>query len=218
MNTCVETVIKQEGKMKKVLVTLIAAAVVSFGFAGVSFAGSSQTIAVNAAVPTVSGGLSLGLSKIDSKGTEITTDDVWTIVPITNGIAFGTLTKDSTYKIFRGQYYYALDLGVEDNSGTVWTITHTISSVKKDATNNLDDNINVSFVKQVDETTSTDLLKTSFKNSNSKAYTKTALSGGWLRIYYGIASGKGDNTGVTAIGLDKTAGTYAGSVTITLTP
>ncbi len=203
--------------MKKYMVTLIAAIAV-FGIAGAAFAGATQTIAVTAAVPTVSGGMSLGLSKIDSKNTASTSDDTWAKVPLTNGIAFGTLTQDTTYNIFRGRYYYALDIGVLDNTGTAWTITHTIASVKKDATNNLDDNINVTFDKQIDDTTSTNLAKVSFKNSNAKAYTKAALSGGWLRIYYGLAAGQGDNTGVVPIGFDKTAGNYAGSVTITLTP
>lgn len=204
--------------MKKLLVILMAVVVV-FGIAGISFAASSQTIAVNAAVPAITGGLTIGLSKIDSKNTVISTDDTWAVVPLTNGIAFGTLSKDDTYKIFRAQFYYAVDVGVLDNSGTAWTITHTTSSVKKDATNNLDDNINVSFVKQIDADTSDDLLKTSFKNSNNKAYTKAALAGAWLRIYYGIANGgTADNPGVVAVGFDKVTGTYAGSVTITLTP
>jgi hypothetical protein len=67
---------------------------------------------------------------------------------------------------------------------------------------------------------SSELSKFSFANSNSKAFTKAQLAGGWLRIYYGIGTGEAgkDAAGVTPIGLDTPAGTYAGSVTITLTP
>jgi len=182
-----------------------------------------QTLAVTATVNTVNDGLSLGLNKV----VPAAGGDTWTPVPITSGMAFGTLTLDPDYKIFKAANYFAVDVGVLDNSGSTWTLTHTVQSVKKDATNNLDSNINVTFVKQKTNTTYDDLTggKVTFAGSNNKAYTKTQLTGGWLRIYYGIATGntdstKGvvDNPGATPITLEKPAGTYTGSVTITLAP
>jgi hypothetical protein len=198
-------------KMKNILICMVAVIVVAFCATG-AWAAASQTVNVNAVVPTVSGGLTVTVSKVI--GTTLTTD---------TAINFGTLALDATTNIFKPAdgRYYAVDVGVKDNSGTIWTITHTRNSFKKDATNNLDSNVNVSFVKQTSASVGTVLQKVSFNNSNNVAYTKTQLSGGWLRLYYGIASGdpaKPDATGVTPIGLDKPAGTYAGSVTITLTP
>jgi hypothetical protein len=171
-----------------------------------AWAGDSQTVTVTATVPTVSSGVTLTVSKV--------IDDVWTT---SSSIAFGTLTWDSTNNIFLPDCYYAVDIDVTDNTGNIWTVTHTRASLAN-GTNNLDDKVNVSFDKQTSSTASEELKKVSFADSNSVAYTKTQLEGGWLRIYYGIGTGSDDATGVTPIGTDTVAGTYTGSVTITLTP
>jgi hypothetical protein len=83
----------------------------------------------------------------------------------------------------------------------------------------------VTFVKQTSSTVGTELQKVSFGDSQNIAYTKAQLAGGWLRIYYGVGTGEVDSVtklgkdapGVTPIGLDTPAGTYTGSVTLTLT-
>ncbi len=192
--------------------------VVAF-FATSAWAAVSVPITVNATVPTVTGGLTATVSKVI--GT------VWTTA---TSISFGTLVLDPVNKIFApsDKSYFAVDVGVADNSGTVWTVTHTRTSLASGA-NNLNDKVNVTFVKQTSSTASTPLQAVSFGNSNNVAYNKTALAGGWLRIYYGLGTGGGtdpitglpnppDNSGVTPIGLDTPAGTYSGTVTITMTP
>ena len=83
--------------------------------------------------------------------------------------------------------------------------------------------MNVTFVQQTpDPNNASTLQYISYASSNNVSYTKTQIgTGNWLRIYYGIGTGdplKPDATGVTPIGADKPAGTYTGSVTITLTP
>ena len=202
---------KEEGKMKNILICMVAVIVVVFCVTG-AWAATSQTVNVNAAVPTISGGLTVTVSKVI--GTTMTPD---------TAINFGTLVRDTVNNIFKPAdgRYYAVDVGVVDNSGTVWTLTHTRSSFKKDATNNLDSNVNVSFMKQTSSTVGVQDRYLSFNNSNNVAYTKTQLVPGWLRINYGIGTGNTsapDAPGVTPIGLDKPAGTYTGSITITLTP
>jgi hypothetical protein len=197
-------------KMKNVIICMVVV-LLAFCVTG-AWAAQSQTVNVNAVVPTVSGGLTVTVSKV-----------IGTTFTGATSISFGTLALDNVNNIFvpSDKRYYAVDVGVKDNSGTVWTLTHTRSSVKKDATNNLDSNINVSFMKQADSTHGTKDKYLSFSNSNNVAYTKTQLGSGWLRIYYGLGNGNPedpDASGVTPIGLDKPAGTYAGSVTITLTP
>ncbi|HPT39710.1 MAG TPA: hypothetical protein PL125_05900 [Candidatus Omnitrophota bacterium] len=193
--------------MKNILRGMIFA-VVAF-CATSAWAASSQTVTVSATVPTKTGGLSVAISKV--------TGTVWTANQ--TAISFGTLIWDTTNKIFLPTSYYAVDIGVEDNSGTAWTVTHTRASLAS-GTNNINNKVNVSFNKQTSSTVSTELQKVSFGNSNSIAYTKAQLAGGWLRIYYGIGTGEDgkDADGVTPIGLDTPAGTYTGSVTITLTP
>jgi hypothetical protein len=194
--------------MKKILVCMLTVITVALGTAG-AWAATSQTVNINAAVPLLAGGLTVTVSKV--------TGTTWATA---TSISFGTLVWNTTNKIFLPDSYYAVDVGVTDNSGTVWTLTHTRTSIAGNGSN-LDNKINVSFNKQTSSTASTELQKVSYANSQSIAYTKTQLSGGWLRIYYGIGTGdptKPDAAGVTPIGIDTPAGTYSGTVTITLTP
>ncbi len=177
--------------------------------AGGVWAATSQTVNINASVPLLAGSLSVGVSKI--------TGSTWTSA---TSISFGTLTWNTTNHIFLADSYFAVDIGVVDNSGTAWTITHTRTSLAGNGSN-LDNKVNVSFNKQTDSTHATELQKVSYGNSQSVAYTKAQLAGGWLRIYYGVGTGdpaKPDAAGVTPIGIDTPAGTYNGTVTITLTP
>lgn len=197
---------KEVGKMKNILRCMIFV-VVAF-CATSAWAASSATVTVNATVPTVTGGLTVTVSKV--------TGTVWTAA---TSISFGTLVWDTVNSIFLPASYFAVDVGVTDNSGTAWTVTHTRASLAN-GTNNLNNKVNVSFNKQTSSTVATELQKVSYANSNSIAYTKAQLAGGWLRIYYGVGTGEPgkDAAGVTPIGLDTPAGTYTGSVTITLTP
>jgi hypothetical protein len=146
---------------------------------------------------------------------------VWT--PITNllglGMDFGALTKGAD-NVFRSDTYFVMDAPVTSNHPT-WTITHTRSNFQRDAANNLNDNVNVKFVK-VDNTTNAETQLSSgyvsYANSNSKVYSNTDLTNARLRIYYAIASGSGDATGVSVITTAKASGSYAGTVTLTLSP
>ncbi|MCM8800197.1 MAG: hypothetical protein NC900_05700 [Candidatus Omnitrophica bacterium] len=192
----------------KRLAILALAAVMLLGINSASFASDSKSYDVKAYVPQLNG-LSISISKIPVSG------GPWQ--PGQSSVDFGTLSFDSTYKIFRANYYYAVDVGINSNTSD-WTVTHTPYSVTLvNGTETLDNHINVSFVKQINDTTDQPLSKVSFANSN-KSFTKSQLLGGWLRIYYGIATGSGDNPGVTPIPSTKTFGQYKGSVTITLTP
>jgi hypothetical protein len=198
--------IKEVVKMKNILISMVFV-IVAF-CATTAWAASSQTINVSATVPSRAGGMTVSISKI--------TGTVWTTA---TSIGFGTLVWDTVNKIFLPDSYFAVDISVEDNTTTAWTVTHTRASLASGA-NNINNKVNVSFNKQTDSTTATELQKVSFANSNNIAYTKAQLAGGWLRIYYGVGTGEAgkDAAGVTPIGLDTPAGTYTGSVTITLTP
>ncbi|MCX5669577.1 MAG: hypothetical protein NTX89_05680 [Candidatus Omnitrophica bacterium] len=194
--------------MKNIFICMVLVAVLFC--ATNTWAVQTQTVTVNATVPTVATGLTVGVSKV--------TGTVWT--PGQTSIGFGTLVYDPLTNIFLPASYYAVDIGVTDNTGTAWTVTHTRASLIS-GVNNLDNKVNVSFNKQTSSTVGAELQYLSFGNSNSIAFTKAQLLGGWLRIYYGIGTGdpaKPDAAGVTPIGLDTPAGTYTGSVTITLTP
>jgi hypothetical protein len=205
--------IKKEVKMKNILIGMI--------FVFVAFCAtnawaittpvSAPPITVSATVPTETGGLTVTVNKV--------VGDVWTTA---SSIGFGTLDLDPVNNIFTpaDKGYYAVDIGVADNTGTDWRISHARGSLVRSAGGNIDNKVNVTFVKQTGKTTTAWSEMYTFGESAGKVYTKTQLAGGWLRIYYGIATGQAgkDAANATPIGLDTPAGTYTGSVTITLSP
>lgn len=168
----------------------------------------TKTVVVKAEVPQQNS-LSVTVSKIVGSSPWV----------IKTSIDFGKLIFDDVNSIFvpSDGGYYAVDVGVNSNAPS-WTLTHTISSVAN-GSEKLDNNINVSFMKQSTTNPAGTLIeKVSFASSNNKAYTKATFSSGqWLRVYYGIATGSGDATGVEPIGATKASGTYTGSITLTLT-
>ncbi|MCM8793722.1 MAG: hypothetical protein NC898_04575 [Candidatus Omnitrophica bacterium] len=195
--------------MKRLLRT-IGCIAMALGLFSICFAGTTSTapITVKAEVPQQSG-LQVSISRIDVP------DNTWN--PGQSSIDFGTLYYDADYHIFRANCYYAVDVGILSNSST-YTITHTANSISRSAgTENLDNNVNVVFMQQLSDTAANQIAKVSYARSNGYNLVKAQIAPGWLRIYYGIASGSGDATGVSPIGADKPAGTYQGSVVLTLT-
>lgn len=178
------------------------------GFSGTCFAAATQNVNVSAQVPQQSS-LTVAISRV--VGT------TWTTA---TGIDFGALVFDSVNNVFgtAGGAYYAVDVGVSNNA-SAWTLTHTGTSIT-DGVNNLDSNVNVTFMRQTSSTTGTQLDKVTYANSNNKSYTNTQLAGGWLRIYYGVATGDTttDAPGATPVTTEKANGNYAGVVTIQMTP
>ncbi|MDD2703063.1 MAG: hypothetical protein PHC33_03550 [Candidatus Omnitrophica bacterium] len=196
--------------MKRLIFVYVCSSVVLFGFPRAGWCvDPSQTVDMTAQVQSENS-ISVSISKI-----------VGTTWSTATAVAFGQLNYDSTNNIFTAGCYYAVDVNVNSNA-TNWTVTHTINkniALTTDATKTLNDNINVSFVKQ-NASTSTELGKYSLTKSNNKAYTKSQIgvsSGNWLRIYYGIATGTGDGEGAVPVTSDKPAGTYSGQVKVTLT-
>ncbi len=194
---------------------------VTFSMLGLVFAGDSVTKELRANIEAQDG-LSITIHNANSS------NDEWDPTPVDN-IDFGTLTYDSVNGIFLPDHYCVMDVGVLSNAAN-WTVTHTVNSSFTNGSDNLDHNVVVTFVKteQVDtngdgipDTTSdTKISKLSYANS-TQSFTKTQLSGGWLRVYYGIATGDPDAdepSDVSPITIDKSSGNYTGSVTITLTP
>jgi len=129
--------------------------------ASTGFAGASKTIDVSAHVPTIGGGFNVNVSRIRAS------DDGWELTDPNLPIDFQTLVYDNVNGVFGANYYYAVDVGVMDNSGAPWMITHTRNSVALDAFNNLDNNINVTFTKESTTAPSVNLTKASYANSQN---------------------------------------------------
>jgi len=165
----------------------------------------SKTVNITATIPSMNG-LSVGISKIDA--------DTGKWYPNQSSIDFGILHFDDTYKIFRADCYYAVDVGVDTNAAS-WTIEHNAGTITDGKGHYLDDNINVTFMQQLDDTNANELGRYKYSNS-TRSFVKSQISPGWLRIYYGVATGNPDDP-AEVITMSKPAGTYTGTITITLT-
>ncbi len=162
--------------MRKNYLKLILLTVLMISVASVCFASASKSITVMANVPAVSSALDVKVSQVNAS------NNVFLQSGPNVPVDFGILTLDPVNSVFTSQFYYAVDIGVNNNTGTTWTLSHTANSIQKDATNNLDGNVNVTFVKQTTPSSGTVLQKVSYANSNNVAFTNTQLTGEFLRI------------------------------------
>jgi hypothetical protein len=179
------------------------------GFALVSFASQSVIVDVRASIPQVHN-LSVAISKAPAAGGN------WTPA---SSVDFGQLYFDNTWRIFRSNWYYAVDVGALSNMD--WTLTHTRTSILNAGSGaTLDNNTNVAFTSS-NGTGDVRMDYVSYQNSQNMAYARSRFTPGrWLRIYYGIATGNvsEDAPGVVAVGIDKPVGAYQGTATLTLSP
>lgn len=227
--------------MKKTLIVLTALALVllSVPTTYATIVGNdSGPIPISATISSVGGGLDITISKVtvtyaDSSNCTGRSENF--VVQPSLAMPFGTLWFDTINRVFRpgtslnNGFYYAMDVGVIDNSGRTWQINVAPTTIAFGA-NNLDNNVNVVYAK-VHKTATTDsvtpISTVTYAGSTfsiAKSSLVTATETNWLRAMYGIASGltaarnecPADATGASPITLDKPTGTYAGSVRVTL--
>ncbi|RLD13384.1 MAG: hypothetical protein DRI22_04330, partial [Caldiserica bacterium] len=210
----------------RIMVVMLAMVTVYFFLISLCFAADTVNLSVSAQVPQAEN-LKLTLFKLDSQGTRNPGDDTGWNSPILPSspefaINFGELELDEDLGIFTTNTYYALDCGV-DGAGP-WTIRHRVTSgFSGTGTDSLGDNIIVTFHKLEKVGTAetfTELEKTIIADSD-RDFTSSDLAGGWLRIYYGIATGDplaGEPDDAVPITTQETADTYTGTIEITLIP
>jgi len=231
---------KKGGENMKRLMNILLVAALVLGYVQLCQADETKTIQIRAYIPQLTQRLDVAVSKVTVvEGGK----DSW-VTQSSLAMDFGNLVFDNReytdtdgtkkkYNIFRpgtapgvGVFYYAVDIGVIDNTGTAWRLKHIPSNIVGSGGKNLDYNINVAFAKVKNEggqDVETAIQKVAYANSY-KEITSTSLEGGWIRIYYGIASGKKtgtgpdvDATGVVPIDATYPAGEYKGTITLTLT-
>jgi hypothetical protein len=193
--------------MKSKLGIAMLALLMVFSLTNLSSAAITKTVDAQVVIPLTTD-FNVSVSKV--------VGDTWTDA---FSMDFGELVYNSAWGRYTSDCYYVIDVGVMDNSGLAWTISHNRSSIALNATNNLDSNINVRFITTGGTSAERTLAYVSYANSNAISIPKsTFLPGEWLRIFYGIASDTGNAIGVEPIYLNKLQGTYTGTVTLTLLP
>lgn len=196
--------------MKKIIIL----GVVGFMLGLVSLCFASTSVRIAATIGETHQ-MNVALSRMSGVGA--------TPVPVNDltgtGMDFGTLTK-GTDNNFRSATFFYIDAPVVSNK-TGWTITHTATDFANSAGNNLNDNTNVTFMKAVtggEGALASGGLVSYAAAKTRAAITQSELGTGWLRIYYAIAQGSGDASGVSVITTAKPTGSYVGTVTLTLSP
>ncbi len=182
----------------------------SLMLAGTGFAGiQSKSVVIKANIPYREG-LSVAISRVHKVNGEETSD------PDTQ-ISFN-LQYNQEYHIFLADAYYVLDVGPETNASN-WTLTYSAGNIVGPNGYILDDHINVVMVKQMPKNKWSLLKKCAYGECRYVTFTKSDLLGGWLRIYYGIATGdkEKDAPNVKVITTDVPAGIYSGTITVSLT-
>ncbi len=192
--------------MKRAVAVLLASAVLGLGLAYAQT--TSKNVVIKAQIPSQEG-LSVAISRIDKNNNWHTADEIF----------FNSLHYNTDYGIFLSDDYYAVDVGVLSNA-VDWTLSYTATSVVGPNNYKLDKHINVTFVKQISDSEAQELTKVTYGDAlGPLSFNKADLQGGWLRIYYGIATGdqQTDAPGAAPITTDVPAGLYSGTITITLT-
>jgi hypothetical protein len=228
-----------EGAMKTtILMSLLVLALLVGNAQAILVGTDSGPIPISATVPSVTGGMDVSVSKVNVAyaNAAACTGKTETWVPqATLSMPFGTLWFDTTNNVFRPGtslntgFYYAVDVGVVDNSGRNWQITVTPSTITNGSTT-LNNKVNVVYQKVRQGATAdivTQIAKVAYGSSTrtiAKSELITATETNWLRVAYGLASGltadraecSADATGVLPLTLDTQQGVYSGSVRFTL--
>ena len=197
----------------------------------VSAATRSYTLQVN--VPTAAGfSMSLGSVQASASGVSIAassvtvSSNVWTaLASNATTLSFDTMTFNSTYGYWAPNHYFAVDVGTIGGSGNLTTVVTYAEGTNQNSAmggHGLGYKGIATFMKVTGSGTST--KETSIAAHGKKrlidltgeTVTPAQVSGGWLRIYLGIATGaSGEPAGSELFTNADHAGTYDGAITFT---
>ncbi len=192
---------------RSVLIGLVASLI----FAGNALADTySRSVIIKAIVPSMQG-LDIAVSRVHMEGN----DEKWEPA---SEICFDDLAYNTEYHIFLPQHWYVVDVAVNSNSSN-WTISYSATNIIGPNGYNLNNHINVVVLKQTEKNGYTLLRKCTYGEMLNTSFDRSQILGGWLRIYYGIATGDDtiDPPNAKPITTDVPSGTYTGTITITLT-
>ena len=206
--------------MKLTLVRVIVLAVLVIWLSAAVFPALATTYNVNITLPSFP-------LQSELKVFDVVEDPIpeWTQV---GSMQFGKLTLDFTNKIFRANHYHVIDAIVRGNTQSNWSVTvenQTFDKLMSPGVS-LGEHVVVQFCRAYmtgvgDETDDEPIIPAvAYSACASRSFDKSTyfLSGGWLRIYYGFATGQYplQEGGAVPPGLaDTQAGAYSGNVLVT---
>ena len=201
-------------------VGLIIAAVFMFMQAG-TLSAATRSFTVTASVPSATG-VSIAASSVTVTGNVFTA-----LASNATIMSFDALTYNTTYGYWAPDHYFAVDVGTTGGSGNVTTVvTYTEGTNQNAATggHGLGYKGLATFVKEtISGTTTTETSITAHGKKRlidltGETVTPAQVSGGWLRVYLGIATGAtGEPTGTELFTNLDHSGTYDGTITFTAT-
>ena len=205
--------------MKKTIGLLIAVVFMVMQAGMVSAATRSFTL--TASVPSATG-VSINAASIAAA------TSTWTaLASNATTMSFDTMTFNSTYGYWAPDHYFAVDVGTTGGSGNLTTVvTYTEGTNQNAATggHGLGYKGIATFMKVTGSGTSTTEAsiaahgKKRLIDLTGETVTPAQVSGGWLRVYLGIATGAaGEPTGAELFTNLDHSGAYTGTITFTST-
>ena len=205
--------------MKKTIGFLIATVFMVMQAGMVSAATRSFT--VSASVPLATG-VSMNAASVNAATNAFTA-----LASNATTMSFDTMTYNSTYGYWAPDHYFAVDVGTVGGSGNLTTVvTYTEGTNQNSATggHGLGYKGVATFQKVTlsggvtSETTIAAHGKKKFIDLTGETVTPAQVSGGWLRVYLGIATGAaGEPTGAELFTNLDHSGAYTGTITFTST-
>ena len=205
--------------MKKTIGLLIAAVFMVMQTGMVSAATRSFT--VSASVPAATG------VSINASSVAVPSNTFTPLASNATTLSFDTMTFNSTYGYWAPNHAFAIDVGTVGGSGNLTTVVTYVEGTNQNSAtggHGLGYKGLATFMKATTVGTST--VESSIAAHGKKrlidltglTVTPAQVSGGWLRVYLGIATGAaGEPTGTEIFtNLDK-AGAYTGTITFTAT-
>ncbi len=180
-----------------------------------------RSFTLTASVPTATG-VSINAASVDA-----TTGTFTNLASTATTLSFDIMTYNSTYGFWSPDHYFAVDVGTTGGSGsltTVVTYTEGANPNSGTARNGLGYKGKATFMKVTGtgtETTETAIAAHGIKkfvDLTGTTVTPAQVTGGWLRVYLGIATGAtGEPTGAEMFTNLDAPGTYDGTITFSAT-
>ena len=213
--------------MKKTIGLLIAMGFMVMQAGMVSAATATRSFTVSATVPAATGvSINAASVAVNADGTS----GAWTALAAdATTMSFGTLTYNSTYGYWAPDHYFAVDIGTSGGAGnltTVVTYSEGTNQNQSSGGHGLGYKGIATFQKVTGSGTNTQEAtiaahgKKRFIDLTGETVTPAQVSGGWLRVYLGIATdptATGMPTGTEIFTNLDHSGQYTGTVTFTAT-
>lgn len=177
------------------------------GFAATT---ATKTFNLQATVPTANG---INIEAFKQVGT----NDPVKVTGL--DLDFETLTLDPEDNVFRAGHFFFVQVTPQGAGDVTTTVSYTEATNNRPtgATRGLGSAAIATFVKAKDDKTETQIGSKTALTGLNKQISPASVTGGWLKVYLGLANGDETITGVSPFTTADKTGDYSGTITFSAT-